>query len=72
MERQQADLAVWQAIHTLLTDLIENNIRETGTFDSLREPHDKHLKSTNVHEQLNEEIRCRTRVATSSAKTMIK
>lgn len=64
--RPRADLAAWlarwQATHALLTNWVEHNIEETWTFCSLPEPHHKHLKSTNVLERLNEEIRRRTRV----------
>ena len=41
---------------------VEENIDETLTFYRLPRPHHKHLKSTNMLERLNEEIRRRTHV----------
>jgi putative transposase len=41
---------------------VENNIEETFTFYRLPHPHHKHLKSTNMLERLNEEIKRRTLV----------
>jgi putative transposase len=41
---------------------MEENIAETVTFYRLPLGHHKHLKSTNMLERLNEEIRRRTRV----------
>ena len=55
-------IARWQDAHPALTDWVENNIEETWTFYSLPEPHHKHMKSTNLIERLNEELRRRTRV----------
>ena len=42
--------------------LVEDNIEETFTFYNLPRQHHKHMKSTNMLERLNEEIRRRTRV----------
>ena len=41
---------------------MEENIGETRTFCRLPLPHHKHLKSTNMLERFNEEIKRRTRV----------
>ena len=41
---------------------MEDHIEETWTFYRLPRQHHKHLKSTNMLERLNEEIRRRTRV----------
>lgn len=43
-------------------DWVEQNISETLTFYRLPRQHHKHLKSTNMLERLNEEIKRRTRV----------
>ena len=45
-----------------LCDWVEENIAETLTFYRLPREHHKHLKSTNMLERLNEEIKRRTRV----------
>ena len=45
-----------------LCDWVEGNIEETLTFYRLPRQHHKHLKSTNMLERLNEELRRRTRV----------
>lgn len=55
-------LTRWQAKYPKLTDWVETHIGETFTFYRLPRPHHKHLKSTNVLEWLNEEIKRRTRV----------
>ena len=41
---------------------MENNIEETFTFYRLPKEHHKHLKSTNVLERLNQELKRRTQV----------
>jgi transposase-like protein len=41
---------------------VEDNIGETLTFYRLPRQHHKHMKSTNMLERLNEEIRRRTRI----------
>ena len=46
----------------MLTDSVEDLIEETWTFYRLPRQHHKHLKSANMLERLNEEIRRRTRV----------
>src|SRR5690554_859684 len=55
-------LAKWQKKYPKLTDWVEDHIGSTLTFYRLPRLHHKHLKSTNMLERLNEEIRRRTRV----------
>jgi putative transposase len=55
-------LAKWQVKYAKLCDWVEENIEETLTFYRLPESHHKHLKSTNMLERLNEEIKRRTYV----------
>ena len=66
LKEAQADLAAWlkrwQARYPKLTDWAEDHIGETLTFYLLPRQHHKHLKSTNLLERLNEEIKRRTRV----------
>ena len=52
----------WQRKYPKLTDWVEENIGSTLTFYRLPRQHHKHLKSTNMLERLNEELRRRTRV----------
>src|SRR5690606_28474684 len=62
----KADLAAWLAKwsgkYPRLTGWVEENIEQTLTFFRLPRQHHKHLKSTNMLERLNEEIRRRTHV----------
>jgi len=62
----QRDLAAWlakgSATYPRLTNWVENHIGETPTFYRLPRAHHKQLKSTNMPERLNEEIKRRTRV----------
>ena len=62
----QRDLAAWlqrwQRKYPKLTNWVEENIGSTLTFYRLPRLHHKHLKSTNMLERLNEEIRRRTLV----------
>jgi putative transposase len=62
----KADLAAWLAKwsgrYPRLTAWAEDNIERTLTFFRLPRQHHKHLKSTNMLERLNEEIRRRTYV----------
>jgi transposase-like protein len=62
----KADLATWltkwQAKYPRLTAWVEESIEETFTFFRLPRQHHKHMKSTNMLERLNEEIRRRTYV----------
>jgi putative transposase len=66
LHEARADLAQWLAKWTprypRLTAWVEENIEETFTFFCLPRQHHKHLKSTNMLERLNEEIRRRTYV----------
>ena len=55
-------LAKWSAKYSKLTGWVEDNIDETLTFYRLPRQHHKHLKSTNMLERLNEEIKRRTHV----------
>ena len=52
----------WQGKYPKLCDWVEANIEETLTFYRLPRQHHKHLKSTNMLERLNEEIKRRTQV----------
>ena len=55
-------LAKWSSKYPKLTGWVEENIDETLTFYRLPRQHHKHLKSTNMLERLNEEIKRRTHV----------
>lgn len=55
-------LAKWQGKYPRLTDWAEETIEETFSFYRLPRRHHKHLKSTNMLERFNEEIRRRTYV----------
>ena len=55
-------LQKWSSKYPKLCDWVEENIEETWTFYRLPLQHHKHMKSTNMLERLNEEIRRRTRV----------
>ena len=60
------DLAVWitkwENRYAKLVAWVEENIDETLTFYRLPPQHHKHLKSTNMLERLNEELKRRTHV----------
>jgi putative transposase len=64
LEEARRDLAAWLAKwgsrYAKLCSWVEENIEETFTFYRLPQPHHKHLKSTNMLERLNEEIKRRT------------
>jgi len=66
LEEAKRDLAAWlskwQGRYPKLCDWAEENIEETLTYYRLPPQHHKHLKSTNMLERINEEIRRRTRV----------
>ncbi len=66
IQEANRDLAAWigkwQGKYPKLVDWVESNIVETLTFYRLPRVHHKHLKSTNMLERLNEEIKRRTRV----------
>src|SRR5256884_6163813 len=55
-------LTKWSGKYSKLTGWVEDNIDETLTLYRLPRQHHKHLKSTNMLERLNEEIRRRTHV----------
>jgi len=66
IEEAKRDLAAWlkkwQGKYQKLCDWVEANIEETLTFYRLPQQHHKHMKSTNMLERLNEEIKRRTHV----------
>ena len=53
-------LAKWQDKYPKLYEWVEDNIEETLTYYRLPRQHHKHLKSTNMLERLNQEIKRRT------------
>ena len=55
-------LAKWQAKYPKLTGWVEDNVEETLTYYRLPLPHHKHMKSTNMLERLNQELKRRTHV----------
>jgi putative transposase len=55
-------LAKWQAKYPKLCAWVEDNIEETLSYYRLPLPHHKHMKSTNMLERLNQEIKRRTHV----------
>jgi transposase-like protein len=55
-------LGKWSEKYPKLCEWVEENIEETLTFYRLPLQHHKHMKSTNMLERFNEEIRRRTRV----------
>ena len=55
-------LRKWQDKYGKLCDWVEENIEQTLSFYSLPRQHHKHLKSTNMLERLNQEIKRRTHV----------
>jgi putative transposase len=58
----KAWLSRWEARYAKLCRWVEDNIEETLTFYALPLAHHKHLKSTNLLERLNEELKRRTLV----------
>ena len=66
LEEAKRDLAAWlqkwQQKYPKLCNWVEENIEQTLSFYKLPRPHHKHLKSTNMLERLNEEIKRRTLV----------
>jgi len=66
LEEAGRDLAAWinkwQARYPKLCNWVEENIEETFTFYRWPLAHHKHLKSTNMLERINEEIKRRTYV----------
>ena len=67
LSEAQKDLAQWLerwgTKYPKLCEWVEENIGETFSFYRLPLQHHKHLKSTNMLERFNEEIKRRTRVA---------
>ena len=61
VEASWRDLAAWltrwQGKYPTLTDWVEDNIEETLAFYRLPRQHHKHLKSTNMLERYNQEIK---------------
>jgi putative transposase len=55
-------LSRWEGKYPKLCDWVEKNIHETFTFYRLPRQHHKHLKSTNMLERLNQELKRRTNV----------
>ena len=55
-------LARWQSRYPKLTAWVEDTIEETFAFWSLPLQHHKHLKSTNMLERVNQEIKRRTHI----------
>jgi putative transposase len=55
-------IAKWQAKYPKLCDWVEDNIEETLAYYRLPLVHHKHMKSTNMLERLNQEIKRRTHV----------
>jgi putative transposase len=55
-------LSKWSGRYERLTNWVEETIEETFTYYRLPRQHHKHLKSTNMLERLNEEIKRRTYV----------
>lgn len=66
LEEARQDLAAWlkkwSSRYPKLCEWVESNIEETLTFYRLPRQHHKHLKSTNMLERLNEELKRRTLV----------
>ena len=66
LQEVRQDLATWLSKwgqkYSKLCDWVEDNIDETLSFYTLPLQHHKHMKSTNMLERLNEEIKRRTRV----------
>lgn len=66
LDEARRDLAAWlkkwQGKYPKLCDWVELNIEQTLTFYRLPRQHHKHLKSTNMLERLNEELKRRTHV----------
>ena len=66
LDEARQDLAAWlgewQSKYSKLCDWVEENIEETLSYYRLPLAHHKHLKSTNMLESLNQEIKRRTHV----------
>src|SRR5262249_23721489 len=55
-------LGKWQAKYAKLCSWVEDNIEETLTYYRLPLAYHKHMKSTNMLERLNQELKRRTHV----------
>lgn len=55
-------LTKWQGKYPKLCDWVEDNVEETLTYYRLPRQHHKHMKSTNMLERLNQELKRRTHV----------
>jgi putative transposase len=66
VEEARRDMAAWlvkwSGRYPKLCDWVEGNIEETLTFYRLPQQHHKHLKSTNMLERINQELKRRTLV----------
>ena len=66
LEQARTDLAAWlnkwQKKYPKLCNWVEANIEETFTFYRLPAEHHKHMKSTNMLERINQELKRRTLV----------
>jgi putative transposase len=66
LKEAKSDLAAWIKKwgdrYAKLVDWVEDNIEQTFTYFVLPAVHHKHMKSTNMLERFNEEIKRRTRV----------
>jgi putative transposase len=66
LKEAKSDLAAWikkwGGRYAKLVDWVESNIEDTFTYYALPAPHYKHMKSTNMLERFNEELKRRTRV----------
>jgi putative transposase len=66
IEEARRDLAAWLQKwgqrYQKLCDWVEANIEQTFSFYRLPQPHHKHMKSTNMLERINEELKRRTQV----------
>jgi transposase-like protein len=66
LEEARRDLAAWlgkwSSRYGKLCDWVEANIEQTLTFYRFPQSHHKHMKSTNMLERLNEELKRRTLV----------
>jgi transposase-like protein len=66
VEQARQDLAAWmvkwQSKYPKMCSWVESNIEETFTFYRLPAEHHKHMKSTNMLERINEELKRRTLV----------
>lgn len=55
-------IATWQNLYPPLVTFVESSIDETLTFFAFPQQHRRHIRSTNVLERLNEELKRRTKV----------